>query len=63
LARDLLISKDRHRNRRASGTGRRRRSDAICCGAYGSFWHIASFRGDAAIQSLSARSGHSASRA
>jgi hypothetical protein len=26
------------------------------------FWHIATFRGDAAIQSLSERSGHSASR-
>ena len=27
------------------------------------YWHIASFRGDAAIQSISERSGHSASRA
>src|SRR5215207_6623753 len=32
------------------------------CGNVSS-WHIASFRGDAAIHSLSERSGHSASRA
>jgi len=41
--------------------GRFQHDDAICCGALRREWHIASIRGNAALRSLSERSGQAVS--